>query len=77
MSRLPKAQAVAASLACEGVPCVFGIPGAQNNELWDALKARQVPYMLVAHEASASIMADASSRATGAVGNSGAICKCS
>ncbi len=59
---------VAASLACEGVPCVFGVPGAQNNEFWDALKARCVPYLLVANEFSASIMADASSRATGVRG---------
>jgi acetolactate synthase-1/2/3 large subunit len=66
--KMTGAQAVAASLACEGVPCVFGVPGAQNNELWDALKARGVPYMLVANEFSASIMADASSRATGAIG---------
>ena len=51
-----------------GVPCVFGIPGAQNNELWDALKARRVPYLLVAHEVSASVMADAAARATGEVG---------
>ncbi len=66
--KMTGAQAVAAALACECVPCVFGIPGAQNNELWDALKARRVPYLLVAHEFSASVMADAASRATGAVG---------
>jgi acetolactate synthase-1/2/3 large subunit len=66
--KMTGAQAVAATLACEGVPCLFGVPGAQNNELWDALKARGVPYMLVANEFSASIMADAASRATGAVG---------
>ena len=62
------AQAAAAALCCQGVPCVFGIPGAQNNEFWDALKARGVPYLLVAHEASASVMADAAARATGTVG---------
>ncbi|MFO0910735.1 MAG: thiamine pyrophosphate-binding protein [Isosphaeraceae bacterium] len=66
--KMTGAQAAAAALGCEGVPCVFGIPGAQNNELWDALKARRIPYMLVAHEASASVMADAASRATGGVG---------
>ena len=53
---------------CQGVRCVFGIPGAQTNELWDAFKARGVPYLLVANEASASVMADASARATGEVG---------
>ena len=66
--KMTGAQAVAASLACEGVPCLFGVPGAQNNELWDALKARGVPYMLVANEASASVMADAAARVTGEVG---------
>jgi acetolactate synthase-1/2/3 large subunit len=62
------AQAAAAALACQGVRCVFGIPGAQTNELWDAFKARGIPYLLVANEASASVMADASARATGEVG---------
>jgi acetolactate synthase-1/2/3 large subunit len=66
--RMTGAQAAAAALCCTGVPCVFGVPGAQNNELWDALKARRVPYLLVTNEASASVMADASARATGAVG---------
>jgi acetolactate synthase-1/2/3 large subunit len=62
------AQAAAAALRCEQVRCVFGIPGAQNNELWDAFKAYGQPYFLVAHEASASVMADAAARATGEVG---------
>jgi acetolactate synthase-1/2/3 large subunit len=66
--RMTGAQAAAAALACHGVRCVFGIPGAQTNELWDAFKARGVPYLLVANEASASVMADASARATGEVG---------
>ncbi len=66
--KMTGAQALAASLRCEGVPCVFGIPGAQNNEFWDAMKAHFVPYLLVANEFSASIMADASARATGCVG---------
>jgi acetolactate synthase-1/2/3 large subunit len=66
--KMTGAQAVAAALRCEQVRCVFGIPGAQNNELWDALKAYGQPYFLVAHEASASVMADASARATGEVG---------
>ena len=66
--KMTGAQAAAAALACQGVRCVFGIPGAQNNELWDAFKARSIPYLLVAHEASASVMADAAARATGDVG---------
>ena len=66
--KMTGAQAAAAALWCQGVSCVFGIPGAQNNELWDALKAKGVSYLLVAHEASASVMADAAARATGTVG---------
>jgi acetolactate synthase-1/2/3 large subunit len=66
--KMTGAQAAAAALLCEGVRCVFGIPGAQNNDFWDAMKARRVPYLLVAHEASASVMADASARVTGEVG---------
>jgi acetolactate synthase-1/2/3 large subunit len=66
--KMTGAQATAAALACQGVRCVFGIPGAQTNELWDAFKARGIPYLLVANEASASVMADASARATGDVG---------
>ncbi len=66
--KMTGAQAVAGALSCQGVSCVFGIPGAQSNELWDAMKARGVPYMLTAHEASASVMADASARVTGGVG---------
>jgi acetolactate synthase-1/2/3 large subunit len=66
--RMTGAQAAAAALRCEQVRCVFGIPGAQNNELWDAFKAYGQPYFLVAHEASASVMADSSARATGEAG---------
>jgi acetolactate synthase-1/2/3 large subunit len=66
--RMTGAQAAAAALACEGVPCVFGVPGAQNNEFWDAMKVQGVPYLLVTNESSASVMADASARATGRVG---------
>jgi acetolactate synthase-1/2/3 large subunit len=66
--RLTGAQAAVATLCVEGVPCVFGVPGAQNNEFWDAMKSAGLPYLLVTNEASASVMADASSRVTGGVG---------
>lgn len=66
--KMTGAQAAASALACEGVRCVFGVPGAQNNELWDAFKARRVPYLLVTNEQSSSVMADASARVTGEVG---------
>lgn len=68
MGRMTGAQAAAAALRCEHVPCVFGVPGAQNNEFWDAMKSAGLPYLLVTNEASASVMADASARATGGVG---------
>ncbi|MGE3818966.1 MAG: thiamine pyrophosphate-binding protein [Isosphaeraceae bacterium] len=66
--RMTGAQAGVAALLCEGVSCVFGVPGAQNNEFWDAMKASRLPYLLVTNESSASVMADAAARATGRVG---------
>lgn len=60
--------AAAKAFRAEGVPCVFGVPGAQNNEFWDAMKGAEVPYLLVAHESAASVMADASARVSGRVG---------
>ena len=66
--RLTGARAAVAALCSEGVPCVFGVPGAQNNEFWDAMKSAGMPYLLVTNEASASVMADASARVTGGVG---------
>lgn len=68
IGRLTGAQAIAEALVQEGVGCVYGIPGAQENELWDEFKARGVPYLLVAHEYSAACMADGYARATGCVG---------
>ena len=48
--RTTGAKAAAKAFRAEGVPCVFGVPGAQNNEFWDAMKSLEVPYLLVAHE---------------------------
>ncbi len=62
------AEALAEALALEGVGCVYGIPGAQENELWDTLKERGVPYLLVTHEFSAACMADGYARSTGRPG---------
>jgi acetolactate synthase-1/2/3 large subunit len=67
-SRLSGAQATVAALKRHGVGCVFGIPGAQENELWDAFKAGGLPYLLVTHEFSASAMADGYARASGRPG---------
>jgi acetolactate synthase-1/2/3 large subunit len=62
------AQALARTLALEGTDCVFGIPGAQENELWDAFKSEGLCYLLVTHEYSAAAMADGYARSTGKPG---------
>jgi acetolactate synthase-1/2/3 large subunit len=65
---LTGAEVTVAALQQQGVGCVFGIPGAQENELWDAFKSRGLPYLLVTHEFSAACMADGYARATGCPG---------
>src|SRR4051812_31349914 len=65
------AQALVEALLAEGTLCVFGIPGAQENELWDEMKAHHLPYLLVTHEFSAACMADGAARSTG---RPGALC---
>lgn len=62
------ARAVVETLATEGTMCVYGIPGAQENELWDEMKSRGLPYMLCTHEFSAACMADGYARSTGRPG---------
>jgi acetolactate synthase-1/2/3 large subunit len=62
------AAALTETLLQEGVCCVFGIPGAQQNELWDTFKSRHLGYLLVTHEFSAATMADGYARSTGKPG---------
>ncbi|HVS35883.1 MAG TPA: thiamine pyrophosphate-binding protein, partial [Gemmataceae bacterium] len=62
------ARALVEALLAEGVSCVFGIPGAQENELWDEMKGRGLAYLLVTHEHSAACMADGAARSTGVPG---------
>src|SRR5947208_1739596 len=62
--KLTGAEALVETLIQEGTDCVFGIPGAQENELWDTMKSRHLGYLLVTHEFSASAMADGYARAT-------------
>lgn len=69
--KMTGAQALVDALITEGVCCVFGIPGAQENELWDTMKSRHLPYLLVTHEFSAACMADGYARSTG---HAGVIC---
>ncbi len=62
------AEALVEALITEGVGCVYGIPGAQENELWDTFKDKGLPYLLVTHEFSAACMADGYARSTGRPG---------
>jgi acetolactate synthase I/II/III large subunit len=66
--KMTGAMAIVQTLMEEGCDCVYGIPGAQENELWDAMKTRGLPYLLCTHEFSASAMADGFARATGKPG---------
>ena len=66
--RMTGAEALVEALKLEGVGCVYGIPGAQENELWDTFKDKDLPYLLVTHEFSAACMADAYVRSTGRPG---------
>jgi acetolactate synthase-1/2/3 large subunit len=62
------AMALVETLLLEGTRCVYGIPGAQENELWDSFKARGLDYLLCTHEFSASCMSDGYARSTGQPG---------
>ena len=66
--KMTGSEALVAALIEEGTDCVFGIPGAQENELWDTMKAKGLAYLLCTHEFSASTMADGAARATGKPG---------
>jgi acetolactate synthase-1/2/3 large subunit len=66
--RMTGAEALTQALITEGVGCVYGIPGAQENELWDTFKQKGLPYLLVTHEFSAACMADGYARSTGRPG---------
>lgn len=62
------AEALVETLQVEGCDWVYGIPGAQENELWDTFKAKRLGYLLCTHEFSAACMADGYARSTGKPG---------
>jgi acetolactate synthase-1/2/3 large subunit len=66
--KLTGAEALVEALQLEGCECVYGIPGAQENELWDTMKAKHLEYLLVTHEYSAACMADGYARSKGKPG---------
>jgi acetolactate synthase-1/2/3 large subunit len=69
MSKMTGADIVVRALEDAGVPFTFGIPGTHNIELYDALsRSDRVRPILVTDEQSASFMADAVWRASGALG---------
>jgi acetolactate synthase-1/2/3 large subunit len=68
VGQMTGAQAMVEALLLEGCRCVYGIPGAQENELWDTFKSKGLDYLLCTHEFSASVMADGYARATGQPG---------
>ncbi len=68
IGRMTGAQALTETLLAEGTECVYGIPGAQQNELWDTFKSKHLPYLLVTHEFSAACMADGYARSKGKPG---------
>jgi acetolactate synthase-1/2/3 large subunit len=62
------AEALVETLQQLGADWIFGIPGAQENELWDTFKAKHFGYTLVTHEFNAATMADGYARSTGKPG---------
>jgi len=62
------AELIVSALGAQGVDRVFGIPGVQNLELFDALKDSRIEVVLVTHELCAAFMAEATSRVTGKAG---------
>lgn len=69
MTKRTGAELVLRALEDEQVPFAFGIPGAQNLELYDVLdRSAAVRPVLVTDEQSASFMADGVSRASGRLG---------
>jgi acetolactate synthase-1/2/3 large subunit len=62
------AEALVEALLLNGTGCVYGIPGAQENELWDAMKSKGLSYLLVTHEFAAATAADGYARSTGKPG---------
>ena len=69
MPFLTAAQALVRSLAREGVEVVFGLPGVQIMEVFDALFDEPgIRLVTVRHEPAATYMADGYARTTGKVG---------
>ncbi len=62
------AHAAVKTIKEHGLNFIFGIPGVQNLEYFDAFASEDIDVILVSHELSASFMADAVGRVTGEPG---------
>ena len=66
MPEITGGQALAASLAAEGIEVVFGVPGAGQYEAVDGIyEEPRIRYIATRHEQAASYMADGYARARG------------
>jgi len=73
MPRMTGGEAVVRSLSTYNVSTVFGIPGAHNLAIYDALlDATDIKHIVARHEQSAAFMADGYARISGLAG----ICIC-
>ncbi len=70
MVTMTAGRAVVRALIDEGIDTVFGIPGAQNLEIYDGLfeYREQIQHIVTRHESGAGFMADGFARASGKVG---------
>lgn len=60
--------AVSEALRSLGVECVFGLPGTQTVELFEALRASRIRTVLATHELAAAFMANGYARGSGRAG---------
>ena len=61
-------EAVVDALTAHGVDTVFGIPGAHNLSVYDALLDGNIRHIQARHEQGAAFMADGYARASGRIG---------
>jgi acetolactate synthase-1/2/3 large subunit len=68
MKGLTGAEVICRALVSAGVDTVFGLPGTQNVELFEALRRSEVKTVVASHELGAAFMANGYARATGRPG---------
>ena len=68
MSTRTGAELFCDALARGGVECVFGVPGTQTVEIYEALRASRIRSVVPTHELAAAFMANGYARISGKVG---------